>query len=424
MSGTGKHIIIGNSAAALAAVRAIRRAGDDRPIVLVSAENLPAYSPVLTTYYIAGGISRKNMFLVDADFYRRHRVKTILGRRVVEVDPDRRLVVLGDRTRLEYGDLLIAAGASARPLERVAPDAAGLVCTLRTLEDAERIRALGQKASEVVVIGAGLVSLQTVKALLRPGLKITVAVGSDQVLSQQLDRESAGIIQGRLEAGGVDILFGRGIDRVTRRGTRVEATTSYGETLPADLVVVGKGVRANTDLVRGTAIRTGRGVIVDDRMRTSVPDVYAAGDVAEGENQVSGEREVIATWFNAAAQGEIAGLNMAGRPARRTGQLRENVTTLLGVVVAVVGQSRPDYGRYEEIKHLDSRRGVVRKFFFDGPVLAGALLIGSYLDAGVIRHCIAERLDLSAWKSEIAATPLDFGKILAKRGLDLSISSN
>jgi NAD(P)H-nitrite reductase large subunit len=424
VAGTGNHIIIGNSAAALAAVRAIRQSGDSRPIVLISAENCPAYSPVLTTYYIGGQIERKGMFLVDQGFYNRHQVKTLLGRRVLQVDPDRRRIHLNDRTKLEYGDLLIATGASARELDNVDQDAAGLVCTLRTIEDAERIKGLSQGAAEVVVTGAGLVSLQTIKAVLRPGLRITAVVGSDQVLSQQLDRESAGIIQKKLEAGGVEILFGRGIERVVRRGARAEVVTSYGESLPADLVVVGKGVRSNTGLVRGTSIQTRSGIKVDDQMRTTVPDIYAAGDVAEGENQISGESEVIATWFNAGAQGEVAGLNMAGRQVRRSGQLRENVTTLLGVVVATIGQSRPDYGRYEEIRYVDLRRGVIRKFFFDGPALAGALLIGRLYDAGVIRHCIAGGVDLSAWKSVIAAAPLEFGKILSGQGLEWSYSSN
>ena len=418
MADTGKHLIIGNSATALSAIDAIRKNGDKRPIVLVSAERHPAYSPVLTTYYIGNQIKRDGLFIVTGQYYRKNRVETILGRRAEWVDPQNRVVHLSGRGKLEYHDLLIATGASARPLDNVDPYAAPFVSTLRNIEDAERIRSLARNARKVVVIGAGLVSLQTVKAIWRPDLQITVVVGSDQILSQQLDRESAWLVQRRLEEKGVEILFGRRIEKVERRGDEVRVRTGYGESLPADLVVVGKGVRPNIGLVENTGVKTDWGVLVDDRMRTSVENVYAAGDVAEGENHVSGEREVIATWFNACAQGEIAGCNMAGRQVRREGQIRENVTTLMGLVVATIGQSRPKPGLYEEIRHVDFKRSIIRKFFFNGPYLAGALLIGRHGDAGVLRNCIAGKVDLSRWKASLAAEPLSYGTIL--RGRDLS----
>ncbi|MEW5722751.1 MAG: FAD-dependent oxidoreductase [Thermodesulfobacteriota bacterium] len=418
MTAVRKHTIIGNSAAGLSAIKAIRSSGDTRPIVLISAERTNAYSPVLTTYYIGGQIPREGLFLVTDDFYRRHRVERVFGRTVLEVDPDRRRLFLSDRKRVDYEDLLLATGASARTLEGVEPAARPRVFTLRTLEDAVRIKEACRAAREIVVTGAGLVSLQTIKAVLGRGLGITNVVGSFQVLSQQMDPDGARFIQEKLEAEGVEILFGREVERVAAEGDRVRVVTSYGESLPADLVIVGKGVRPNIDPVRGRSIRTNRGILVDERMRTNVEDVYAAGDVAEGFNQLTGEREVIATWLNACAQGEIAGLNMAGRPARRTGQFRENVTTILGAVVASIGESRPEYGRYQEVFRIDHRRGRLRKLFFDGPYLVGALLIGWTSDAGVIRHCIAGRVDLSRWKDRIAVSPLEFGCILYGQGLD------
>ena len=189
------YTIIGNSAAALSAVKAIRRIGDHRPILLISSEKEAAYSPVLTTYYIGGQIKRSGLFLVDKEFYRRHRVKTMFGLRVEKVDPVKQALIMSDRSRVDYDRLLIASGASARKLKNIEPEAAGFVSTLRTIEDAERIRLARQKAREAVVTGAGLVSLQTIKAILSKELKITVVVGSGQVLSQQMDRESAVLIQ-------------------------------------------------------------------------------------------------------------------------------------------------------------------------------------------------------------------------------------
>ncbi len=412
-----KHTIIGNSAAGLSAIKAIRKSGDARPIVLISAEKCNAYSPVLTTYYVGNEIKKPQLFFAGDDFYKKYKVQTIFGRRVEEVDPGNRRIHLDDRSTLDYDDLLIASGASARDLDNVDPDALKYVSSLRTIADADKIKATGEKAKKVVAIGAGLVSLQTIKAMLGEKREITLVVGSGQVLSQQMDRESAFLIQEKLASRGVEILFGREVSNVCCKGGQAQVVTSYGESLSADLVVVGKGVQPNTGMVKHSSIMTNYGILVDDRMRTNLEDIYAAGDVAEGRNEITGEMEVIATWFNACAQGEVAGLNMAGRPARRRGQFRENVTTILGVVVASIGESKPEFGRYEELRHADLKCNELRKLYLDDSRIVGALLVGQANDAGVIRHCIANRIDISSWKNRIVTAPMDFGKILCNRSL-------
>jgi NAD(P)H-nitrite reductase large subunit len=417
MARVKKHTIIGNSAAGLSAIKAIRQSGDSRPIVLISAEKCHAYSPVLTTYYIGDEIKKPQLFFAGDGFYKKYQVQTIFGRRVEAVDPDHRRIHLDDRSRLEYDDLLIASGSSARDLDCVDPDASKYVSTLRTIADADKIKALSQKSKKVVAIGAGLVSLQTIKAMLGKRPEVTLVVGSGQVLSQQMDRESAFIIQEKLSARGVDILFGRDVTNVCCKGGRVQVVTSYGESLPADLVVVGKGVQPNTEMAKHTSIRTNYGILVDGRMRTNLEDIYAAGDVAEGRNEITGEMEVIATWFNACGQGEIAGFNMAGRAAHRQGQIRENVTTILGVVVASIGESNPEVGRYEELRHANFKHNELRKLYLDDSRIVGALLVGQANDAGVIRHCIANRIDISPWKNRIVTAPMGFGKILCNQGL-------
>lgn len=412
-----KHTIIGNSAAGLSAVKAIRKMGDPGPIVLISAQNYNAYSPVLTTHYIAGEITRPDLFLVDDSFYRKLNVQTMLGWRAVEIDQVSRLVYLDDGSRVGYDNLLIASGASARSLDNVDVDASEYVSTLRTVDDADKIRRTCEKAREIVVTGAGLVSLQIIEAILGRGMKITAVVGSQQVLSQQMDSEGAAIIQEKLEAQGVTILFGRSVECVVRKGDRAHVVTNFNEALPADLVVVGKGVHPNTEMVKGTGINVNNGIVVDERMRTNLEDVFAAGDVAEGKNAITGQMEVIATWLNACAQGEIAGLNMAGCPSERQGQFRENVTTILGVAVASIGLSKPEEREFKEVRYVDLKRGVYRKFSLDGPRVVGALLVGKIEDAGVIRHCIANEIDVSPWEDKIAMAPLDFGNILCGHDL-------
>lgn len=412
MGHSGQHTIIGNSAAALAAVRAIRSCGNRQPIALICAEHNYAYSPVLTTYYIGGQIRREQMFLTDETFYRKYNVQAHFGRHVEGIDTDRRLLYLERHKPLPYDQLLIASGASARRLKTVAPEARSFVHTLRTIADAERIRNASARARAVVAFGAGLVSLQTIKALLPTRAKIWLIVGSEQVLSQQMNRRAALLVQHRLTNSGIEILFGRDIERIERKGEGVRVVTSWGESLLADLVVVGKGVEPNLQMITQTSIQRDVGIIVDNRMRTNVNGIYAAGDVAQGENLITGRKEVIATWFNACAQGEIAGKNMAGVTAYRTQQIRENVTTLMGLVVVSLGESNPPRGRYEEICCENLLSGEMRMLYLDGGRIVGALLIGRADDAGVLRHCIANRIDVSGQKKKIATAAVNFAGML------------
>jgi NAD(P)H-nitrite reductase large subunit len=424
MERIAKHTIIGNSAAGLSAIKAIRKSGDRRPIVLISAEKCNAYSPVLTTYYIGDQIQKSNLFLTKDSFYKKYKVQTVFGRCVEAVDPVNRRLHVDDRSQISYDNLLIASGASARTLDNVEPDALKYVSTLRTITDADKIKTASEKAESVVLIGAGLVSLQTIKAIAGRGQNITVVVGSEQVLSQHMDRESAFIIQKKLTAGGIKILFGRGVERVYEKKGQARVVTTYGESLPADLVVVGKGVRPNADMVNHTALKTNYGILVDEQMRTNFDNIYAAGDVAEAKNEINGEWEVIGTWFNACAQGEIAGFNMAGRTARRQGQFRENVTTILGVVVAAIGLSNPAYGKYRQLRYTDSRRSELRKLYLDGSRIVGALLVGQAYDAGVIKHCITNRIDISPWIDRIAMAPMDFASVICSQGLEWPYYNN
>jgi nitrite reductase (NADH) large subunit len=406
------HTIIGNSAAGLAAIKAIRKMGDRSPITLISAEPCNAYSPVLTPYYISGQIKRAGLFVVEDKFYRKFNIQVLFGRKAVAIDTEKRLVHLKDRTRVPFKKLLIATGASARSLDNVEKNASGRVFTLRTIADAEKIKAVSEKARNIVLIGAGLVSLQTIKAILGAEKSITLVVGSYQVLSQQMDSGAANIIQKRLEHEGITILFGRRVERIIRKGDQVLVATSFGESLPADMVIVGKGVNPNIEVVENTDVKTNVGILVDNQMRTSVEDVYAAGDVAEGRNTITGNTETIATWFSACAQGEIAGMNMAGTPAKIHMHYRENITTILGLSAATMGMTAFKDWKVGGLTYSEEKKNVYRRLIMDGPRLVGAILLGKTEDAGVIRHCITNKIDISSWEKEIARGSFGFGNTL------------
>jgi len=343
-----RQVIIGNSAAGLSAVKAIRKKGCFSPIILISTENCNAYSPVLTTYYIAHKIDRDSLFIADDRFYRDYDVTTKLGKGAVGIDSSKQEVYLEDNTIVQYDNLLIATGASAKWPDNIATDASDYVSTLRTIEDAKKIIELGKDAKEIVILGAGLVSLQAANALFKEGVKVTFVVGSKQILSQNIDAECAAIMQRRLESQGALFLFGRDVMAIKREANKALIITSSDEELPADLVIVGKGIKPNTELVANSNLKVSEGIFVDESMRTNIENIFAAGDVAEGKDSISGKTEVIANWPNARAQGDIAGLNMAGYSARRKGQFKENITTVLGLTVALMGLTKPQNGNFDE----------------------------------------------------------------------------
>ncbi len=265
----------------------------------------------------------------------------------------------------------------------------------------------------MIVIGGGLVSLQILSALFRDGVKFTLLVSSGQVLSQSVDADCAAIVQQEIESRGVSVLFGRNVREIKQRGRKAVVSSGSGEEWLADLVVVGKGVQPNVQLVSNSGIRVNRGILVDEFMRTNINSVFAAGDVSEGINLVTGEREILPNWSNATRQGRIAGLNMAGCPQRFEGGLRENITSVFGLSVTVIGLSTAGGNNgMAELRFSEPRKKVYRKILLSDNKIVGAILLGTGEDSGIIGWLIRNRIDISRWRDKIARIPLNMREIM------------
>ena len=385
-------VILGNSAAALAAARAIRSRGGEQSLTMISREECAAYSPVLTTYYLRGAIPERQLYLCDVGYYREHDIGCRFGRAAVELDAARQRVVLDDGTRVAYDKLLIATGSSPRRLGGdLPPGVAAEVCYLRTIADAQRIRAAAASARHVVVIGGGLVGLQVAGAVARPGLKVTCVVASRQLLSQNVDATCAELLRDHVErSADIGFLFGAGLTQIARDGGGYRLSLDSGAELTADLLVVGKGVSPNVTFVDREQIAVDEGILVDDRMRTGAGNVWAAGDLAQGMNRLTGRRQLVPNWIDACAQGSIAGASMAGAEVAYRGSVPENITTLFGMPVASIGITRRRAGDgLREVTHVDEARGTYRRLLVRGDVLVGAVLLRDVAGAGVMRSVIA-----------------------------------
>lgn len=384
-------VIVGNSAAGLAAVEAVRRRDGGCPVTLVGEEARPAYSRVMLPYLLSG--EREDLSLRSPDYYRRMRVEALLGRRAVAIQADR--LVLDDGAQLPFDRLLLATGSRA-----AVPDIPGVempgVFALKTMADALAVRERLPAARHVVILGGGLICLLVVRALLKLGRSVSLLVSSDRLLSRLLDAGGAAIVHRRLSQAGVQVLTGTDARAIVANNGWVSGVvTGDGRELPADLVILAKGIRSDVELARTGGLATGRGILVDEYCRTSRADVYAAGDCAEAPDLLApGKRTIPGNWFEAVAQGEAAGANMldAGRPA--PGALKMNVMDAVDTPVASIGMlDAPD----AEAQVLTRERdGAYRKLVISRDRIVGAVLVGDVTEAGLLAMLIRQRSPIAS----------------------------
>jgi nitrite reductase (NADH) large subunit len=400
-------IIIGNSAAGLSALEAIRKRDQKSKILIIDKEPFPAYSRVITPYFIMGEIQKEeNLFLKPKDFYQELDVKTLFGRKVQSIDISKREVIL-DHGKKEPFDLLLIASGSSPNRPKIRGAKSENIHVLRDLSDAKSLRDMRPRVQNILFMGGGLVSLQTLQAMYRVGGKFTLVVKSDQILSQTVDHEASEIIERHLEKMGICIIKGRDVSQVKRRNGSMKAILDNGEEIEIDILFAGKGVKPNVSLLEGTKINIQRSILVNSYMETNIEGIYAAGDVAQVPDFFSSEKVNYGLWPSAVEQGEMAGRNMTGLKEIYPGNLRMNVTRIFGMPIVSIG----DFGskRVAEIlKKKDEKRNVYRKFCLDEKgILIGAILVNQVEDLGVIQGLIRARKDVvslkfhSFWKSKM-----------------------
>jgi NADPH-dependent 2,4-dienoyl-CoA reductase/sulfur reductase-like enzyme/nitrite reductase/ring-hydroxylating ferredoxin subunit len=302
-------VVVGGGAAGFAAAETLRREGYSGPITLVGADEAPPCDrPNLSKDYLAGTAPEEWIPLKPDDWYAASRIDLRLGRRARRLIPAERVVLLDDGTRLEYGALVLATGATPVRLEVLGADQPH-VHVLRTLRDSRAIVEVATRSRRAVVVGSGFIGLEAAAALATRGLEVHV-VGRDRVpMERILGPELGAVVQRLHESHGVRFHPGAQVARVGRGDVEL----ADGSRLDADLVVVGIGVRPDLELAEQAGLAVDRGVVVDARLRTSVEGIWAAGDVARWPDPWSGERIRVEHWAVALRQGRAAARNLLGR---------------------------------------------------------------------------------------------------------------
>ena len=387
-----RHVIIGNGAAGNAAAAAIRDRDPAAEVLILSDEPQPAYYRPLITNLLAAGSAPDISFSESqgASLPGERR----LGARVTALDTASQTITLENGETCGYDRVLLATGAAA-----IVPNIPGWTgpgtFVMRTLADAEAVALAAGAARTALVLGAGRVGLKAAMALQQRGLEVTMVEQGTHLAPIQFDQEASDILEKALGHLGMRLIFHQTVTEVRRAGEQLTgAVLADGRMLEAELMVAAVGVRPKVELARQAGLAVNEGIIVDSHLSTSASGVYAAGDVVETTDIVTGHPMVSGLWTNAVEMGRLAGSNMAGAGLEYPGAIAVlNSLEVAGIPTVAVGLTQPppdpDYQVYQSRRSSDYRKLVCRD-----NVIVGALLVGDLEGAGVYTGLIRTRATL------------------------------
>ena len=414
------HVILGAGPAGINAIETIRAIdGGSSRITLVCDE--PPYARMALPYHLSGRIPQQQVFTADDGYLKRLGVDGIFGLRAVFVDAKNSSVILQDGQKIDYDDLLIATGSSpVRPALEGA-DLPG-VETLWTLDDTRRVLKRLKPEARVILVGAGFIGFIVLNALAKRGCRLEVVERERQVLPNMLDARGADLVEGYLRGRNIGVHTGTTLETI-RAGAdgALVAGLNNGTNLEADAVILAVGVQPKTRFLDGSGLKMRNGLLVDNRLRTNVRNVYAAGDCAEGPDLLNGAQVVHAIQPTAVDHGRVVGANMAGRRVTYRGSLSLNILDVVGLQCASFGQWNSDDREIQSI--ANPGRPGYRKMVWDGDRMVGAILIGSSADIsnlndmGMIKGIIQTQTPMGDWKQHLRDNPLDIRRAYIGAGV-------
>ena len=380
-------------------IQAARSVGHQGQIHLVSDTSGPAFNPMLSPYYLAGQIPFDRCFPFGKNFYRDHEVTCHFSSPVVALDPFNKEVHIEDGKRLSYDRCLIATGASPALPKIEGLKGSRRVITLRTAKDTIRLHHLLSSIQNAVVLGASLVGIKMAEILVKRNIKVTLLDIADQVLPDTAHPECGSILREVIAGKDVDLRLSHLLEGTEDDGKSVRLHFPGKPPLTTDLCLVCIGVRPNMDFISNSGIETDKGILIDDQMRTSADDLYAAGDVSQGMNLLTGKREIIGLWGNACYQGRTAGFNMSGMEVTYPGTVPQHISSLFGVPFVRLGDIHRQGEQVRVISNRDLSEGSYCLMAFDRGKLVGVNMLNSYKNAGRLKTAIIRKADWSPYLS-------------------------
>ena len=387
-----QYVIIGYGVAAIGCIEGIRKEDTQNKIVVISEETHPVYCRPLISYYLEGKTNLEKMAYRNPNFYEEMNCEVLYGRKAVKIDNTTKQITLDDKTIIPYNKLCIATGSSP-----FVPPFAGLETvehkySFMTLDNMLELESAISTDSKVLIVGAGLIGLKCAEGLKDRVLSITVCDLADRVLSSILDSDCASMMQKHLESNGIQFMLGDSAVSFDKN----TALMKSGKIVNFDILVLAVGVRANTSLLSEISGKVNRGILINNKMEASIPDIYAAGDCTEGDDISYNGKRVLAILPNAYMQGNCAGINMAGGTAVFDRAIPMNSIGFFGLHTMTAGS----YYTADEGGELyeEKTENTLKRLFTRNGYLTGFILIGNSVTnrAGIYTSLIREHIPLNS----------------------------
>lgn len=424
-----RYVIIGSGVAGIAAIESIRAEDPAGEVILIGDDPHGFYSRPGLAYYLTGELHDKALYPRTADDLRKLGFRYIRAR-VRDIGRAGRTLELETQPVLSYDRLLIAVGAQALPLEVPGRELSG-VLKLDHLSDAKLILKQARRGKTAVVVGGGITALELVEGLRSRGMKVHYLLRGDRYWSNVLDEQESRIVEQRLREQGITLHYRSEVIEVTGRGGKANGVRLLdGRGLKCDLVAYAIGIRPRLELARQSGLAVDRGILVNEYLQTNDPDVFAAGDVAQAYDPLSGRSILDSLWTPARQQGYTAGLNMAGRKTAYVKSPPFNVTRLAGLTTTIIGTvGRGPDGDLVGIARGDSETWrqlpdcMVAQTGFDvnrvrllvgERTLLGAVVMGEQKLSYPLERIVSGRVDITSIREKLLMPKAKIGDIVAE----------
>lgn len=406
-----RHVIIGTGVAGLAAVEGIRSVDHTSEIIMLGDDPHGYYSRPGLAYYLTGELPEKTLFPQKRVNFEKLNFKYKKSR-VVGIRPAEKELMADDNTNLSYDNLLIATGAQAAALKVPGVNLKGVV-KLDHLDDANQLLSFAKRGRKAVVVGGGITALELTEGLLSRGVEVHYLLRGGRYWGNVLDESESRIVEGRLQTEGVNLHFHSELVEITGRSGKVSGVRLLdGRTLKCDILAFAIGIYPRSELAQQAGLAVDRGILVNEYLQTNDPDIFAAGDVAQAYDPLTGRSVLDSLWNPARDQGYIAGLNMTGKrtpyiktPPFNVTRLAGLTTTIIGVVGQghdedVVGIARGDSETWRQLPDAIVAQGGFDmnhvRLLVGEKTLIGAVIMGDQTLSAALQTIIAEKLDISA----------------------------
>jgi len=395
-------VIVGNGIAGVTVARRVRELDDGADVLIVTSEPFHFYFRPRLPEVIAGELEIDDVLGFPTDWYESKRIDVRLSTTVASVDPSSHIITLESGETIEYDRLVIASGAHAfvPPIPGVGLNG---VFSVRSAGDALAVREWVKGKERAVVIGGGLLGLETARGLRHAGLDVTVLEFEDRLLPRQLDDRGAAMLQRAVEQLGLAVLTSAQTEKIEGDGVVSGVLLKDGRTIPAEAVVVSTGIRSATQFLDDSGVEIERGVVVDEGMRTGIPDIYAVGDAASYQGMNWGIVPV------ALAQAEVAARYITGDETKPYVPVPpSNTLKITGVDVFSAGVSACETEGCNEYVSEDEQSGRYRKVVLQDGRLVGAIVVGSRVGVRELGAMIERRQDVGSLGEELVSETFDF----------------